>query len=144
MIKLLKDFLPNIFANDTWKYNLLRNWKSIVGPLSTKVRIEKILNDTVVLGVTNSCWLQELYILSPIIVKTINQNLDKPRIKQIRFKKTGHSVHIQAKPRKTQVKKTSKEISLTTGQKRTLMQIKDPELREALKKFLERCYGERK
>ncbi len=138
----LKDILSDIFAHDTWKYKLLQNWQNIMGPLCDKVRIEKICDDTLILGVTNSCWMQELYLLSPLIIKTINKNLDKPRIKQIRFKRTGRITKKQAKNPTTKKPAHKKNCILTPKQKGALEKIKDPELRKALEKFYKRCYGE--
>jgi len=143
MATVLKDLLPHIFAQHAWKYNLMRNWQHIMGPLCSKVRIEKICDDTLVLGSASSCWMQELYLLSPLIIKTINQNLDKPRIKQIRFKKVGATPQSYSKKENTRQKQAVKEILLTLQQKQALEQIDDPQLRKALEQFLKRCYGER-
>jgi len=143
MVKALKDLIPSLFAkHDKWKLDLLRNWQTILGPLSSKAKIEKILNDTLVIGVFNSCWMQELYLLSPLLIKTINQSLDKPHIKQIRFKKKGtvKTKHLMLK-QNTQMK-ILKELSLTAQQKKALESIKDPKLRTALEQFLKRCYRE--
>src|SRR5579872_5324196 len=83
----LKDILQSlIHPEKNWKTDLLYKWNEIIGPLHTKVRIEKILDDTLILGVFHSCWMQELYLLSPLLIKTINEKLDQPYIKQIRFK----------------------------------------------------------
>ncbi|TET06416.1 DUF721 domain-containing protein [Candidatus Dependentiae bacterium] len=146
MTRVIKDLISTVFkAKEIWKYNLLRNWDTIMGPLSTKIRIEKILDNAVVLSASNSCWLQELYLLSPLLIKTINQNLDKPRIKQIYFKKAGASIDKYSKwKRKTKYKTALKEIHLTTKQKQALAYIKDPQLCKALEQFLKRCHGENK
>jgi len=143
MTKALKTLLKNIFpAEQEWKMQLMSNWNSILGDLGNKVRIEKILDDTIVCGVQNSCWMQELYMLSPVLIKTINKNLDKPRIKQLRFKKTGTYTE-----KKTVVKKQKRvplpaHIDLTVKQKKALEEIEDNELRKSLEKFLIRCQGE--
>ena len=145
MTRALKDLLSKTFlTKGQWKYQLLQNWDTIIGPLCTKVRIEKILNDMVVLGVHNSCWLQELYLLSPLLMKTINQNLDKPRIKKIRFKKIGIHPQSSIKKQKQTVQNIKKpqEMQLTQKQKCALEKINDLQLRDALKLFLKRCHGE--
>jgi hypothetical protein len=146
MTKALKDLISTIFkAKEIWKYNLLRNWDTIMGPLSTKIRIEKILDNAVIVSASNSCWLQEIYQLSPLLIKTINQNLDKPRIKQIYFKKAGASTDKRPMMKqKTRYYPAPQEIHLTTRQKQALTHIKDPQLSKALEQFLKRCRGEKK
>jgi len=86
----LKELLHTlIHPEKNWKTNLLYQWHDIIGSLHSKVRIEKIYDDTLILGVFHSCWMQELYLLSPLLIKTINEKLDQPHIKQIRFKHVG-------------------------------------------------------
>jgi len=144
MAKKLKNLLSNFFGTqEAWKIDLLRNWNAIMGPLSSKACIEKITTDTVILAVNNSCWMQELYLLSDVLIKTINQNLDKPRIKHIRFKRAGsNGKKEQKKSSSTCTNRTPKEITLTAKQKGALTYIKDPQLRKALEQFLKRCHGE--
>src|SRR5690349_13440966 len=88
----IKNILEDILGqgnNNSWQLHLIKNWSSIIGKLSTKVKLEKISNDTIVLGVYDSCWMQELYLLSDELLKKINSKLDEPKIKQIRFKQIG-------------------------------------------------------
>jgi hypothetical protein len=137
-LKHLLETLINPEKN--WKTDLLYRWKEIIGPLNSKVRIEKIHEDTIILGVFHSCWMQELYLLSPLLIKTINEKLDQPYIKQIRFKQ------VSLKKEKTKTVTTQKirkkEVSLSKEDERTLAKIADPTLRDALKAFRIRCYQE--
>lgn len=136
-----KDLLHTLInPGNNWKTDLLYRWKEIIGPLHNKVIIEKIHNDTLVLGVFHSCWMQELYLLSPLLIKTINEKLDQPYIKEIRFKQ----VIVKKDKIKTSAVKTApkKEVILSTKDERTLEKITDPSLREALKAFRIRCYQE--
>jgi hypothetical protein len=138
----LKDILQSlIHPEKNWKTDLLYKWNEIIGPLHTKVRIEKILDDTLILGVFHSCWMQELYLLSPLLIKTINEKLDQPYIKQLRFKHIGIKQHKQISHKPTIIKK-KKEIILTKQDECILAKINDPVLREALKAFRIRCYQE--
>ncbi len=137
----LKDLLSElIHPEKNWKTNLLYQWQDIVGSLHSKVRIEKIYDDTLILGVFNSCWMQELYLLSPLLIKTINERLDQPHVKQLRFKYIG--LKIFKKNVKTPHIKKNKNIELTKEDERTLAKITDPTLRDALKSFRMRCYQE--
>ena len=137
----LKELLQTLInPTKSWKTDLLYRWKDIIGPLHTKVCIEKIHDDMLILGVYHACWMQELYLLSPLLIKTINEKLDQPYIKQIRFK--------QIPSKKNKIKITAikcvqkKEIILSKKDENTLTKITDPILREALKAFRIRCYQE--
>lgn len=138
----IKNFLTTYLAHEkNWKAQLLANWQTIIGNLGSRVTLEKIHEDLLVLGVNDSSWLQELYLLSPVILETINASLDQPRIKQLRFKQIG---------RKKQTKKIDEKkleqlstINLKKKEEIALDAIQDEQLREFLKKYLIRCYQEK-
>lgn len=137
--KLLTSFLK---TENNWKIQLLKNWPAIIGPLSSKTQLEKIGETTLTLSVQDSCWLQELYLLSPILLKTINQKLDRPRIKRLRFKQAEKK---KKRKKKTTNKKTrtARAYELTIREKSALKKIEDEQLHRALKLFLFRCHQER-
>lgn len=142
MPKHVHTFLSSLVPkNDSWKIQLLSNWETIMGNLHTKVQLEKIDEDTLVLGVHNSSWLQELYLLSPMLLTTINQKLDQPRIKHLRFKQAGK--RLQTTKVVPIIHKQRKEVIINTQEQAALNNMKDPQLRDALKAFLIRCYQER-
>lgn len=139
----LATLIPLIFNDEhQWKYQLLKNWQNIFGKLSDKVYLEKIQNDILILAVYDACWMHELYALSDVLLASINKTLDKPYIKQLRFKRAGIA-------RKKKLKTTSntchkqQAITLTAQEQRILSSIKDKELAAALHNFLVRCYNER-
>jgi len=138
----LKELLHTLIRPEkNWKTNLLYQWHDIIGSLHSKVRIEKIYDDTLILGVFHSCWMQELYLLSPLLIKTINEKLDQPYIKQIRFKHVGlKELHKKSSPHYSAKKK--KNAELTKDDEHTLAKIADPALRNVLKAFRIRCYQE--
>jgi hypothetical protein len=145
MTKELKNMIAGILnTNHDWRLTLLRNWDQIIGDLKSKVHLENVKGDTVVLGVYDACWMQELYMLSPVLIHMINQKLDQPYIKHLRFKRAGKRDHkIPRQP--LQGKEVAPmNISLTTAEQRALDGINDPQLRLVLEKFLVRCYRERK
>ncbi|HEV2601129.1 MAG TPA: DciA family protein [Candidatus Babeliales bacterium] len=124
-----------------WKMALLNNWTDIIGNLAAHVSIETIYDDTIILVVQDSCWMQELHLLSNLILKKINKNLDTPHIKHLRFKQIG----IQKKKSIKREKKTvhyAKQVTLSSPEKDALQKIKDPHLSSALEQFLIRCYQE--
>ena len=142
MAVYLKELLHALINPEkNWKTDLLYRWNDIIGSLNSKVRIEKIYDDTLVLGVFHSCWMQELYLLSPLLIKTINEKLDQPYIKQLRFKHIGIKSLKKDSLKPTTIKK-KKEIILTKEDESTLAKVADPALRDALKAFRIRCYQE--
>lgn len=142
MAKLVKNLINTFIKQPrNWRLSLVKEWHIIFGHLSAHVTLEKIYKDTIVLGVYDSCWMQELYLLSPTLIKAINATLDQPRIKQVRFK----TVVRKKTSTKKLIKKNipTKEIMLSTKEKQMLNKVEDKELRSALKAFLIRCYQEK-
>lgn len=142
----LATLLNSLFAGQKqWQYTLLRNWQSIFGPLSSYVFLERIDKDILVIGVTQACWLAELYTMTPLIIKAINKTLETPHIKQVRFIRVGK--------RPTKTIKTLSQIRqdhelkcspLTPQEQGALEAIKDKELAVVLERFLQRVKAERK
>jgi flagellar biogenesis protein FliO len=136
---LLQDILNN---SDNWQLQLLKKWPTIVGTINTKVQLLKIQNDTLVLGVMDSCWMQELYLLQAVLIKKINENLDQPRIKKLRFKTIG-IVKEREKNQVTEKKGINKTVKINYKEQEALKAIKDPQLQKLLHDYLIRCYQER-
>lgn len=139
---LLQPFLQSKMQQ--WKIQLLEQWSKIVGPLASNVTIEKIYEDAILLGVYDSCWMQELYLLSPTLLQTINQNLDQPRIKQVRFKLIAKKKNNKKETITSHSKDDIPSIKLKKVEQVALQRIKDPHLRSVLEKFLIRCYREKR
>lgn len=143
MTRQISIFLKHLFGTThAWQFTLLNNWKTIIGKLHTKVIIEKIYNDTIILGVIDSCWLQELYLLSPVLLNRINKTLDQPYIKKIRFKKQSTLKKKRDKKRYHAVIKEHCYLP-SPKEEQVLQAINNVELRTVLKDFLVRCYRER-
>jgi len=140
MTRPLKDFIHLFVQNQNdWKIKLAQEWQSTLGTLSAQVTLEKIDKDVAILGVYDSCWMQELYLLSPLLIKTINTTLDQPHIKQLRFKKAERKQPKEAPQKKVY---TPKHVTLTHTEEHALGLVDDPSLRLVLKTFLIRCYQE--
>lgn len=137
--KILDELLTN---QDNWQLQLLSHWPAIIGSMKANVQILKIYEDTLVIGVLDSCWLQELYLLTPLLLRQINEKLDKPRIKNLRFKALG----IKEKTARKNIGNRScsiKQVHLSLQEKERLASIKDEQLREALQQYLYRCHREK-
>ena len=143
MAKKIKSIIDTVFSQqNSWKIQLLQNWPTIIGKLKSKVRLEKINKDSLVLGVYDSCWLQELYLLSPILLKRINEKLENRSFKRLHFKQVGiYKSKKVKKHKKGEHKKL--EITLTNKEQETLKKIDDPDLSDVLRKFLLRCHEEK-
>ena len=139
MARTLRDLLPQVLENqDDWRIMLARQWESVVGSLGTRIRLEKIYDDTVVIGVYESHWMQELYLLSSVLCDSINDVIGEPRIKHLRFRLVEDK---KRKPRRLAPKrvKRPKNVSLSSSQEKALAAISDEELRRALTDFWGRC-----
>jgi len=138
----IKQLLDNVLPIESdWKRNLLANWSKTIGNLYSKVTIEQIYEDSLVLGVYDSCWLQELYMLSSILIKQINATLDSPRIKQIRFKLIGSGIMNNRATEKKE-RPLFKNIELNAKEKEALLLISDPGLQKVLTSYRIRCHQE--
>jgi len=140
----IKDILPFILDhNANWRIRLLKNWESIWGNLSTKVHLERIDKHQLTIGVHDSCWLQELHMLSHLLIHTINKVLGSEQIKKLRFKKVEQKkVHTLGNTQLLNNKKSTHPVLLSSKEQSALNLIKDPHLSKALKQFLIRCYKE--
>lgn len=140
----ISELLPLLFnAEHQWKYQLFSQWKTIFGKFSEKVYAESIHNDTLVLAVYDSCWLQELYTMSPLLLTCINKTLDKPYIKRLRFKRAARRVSKKPIHQEQTHIINQRPVVLTQREQQTLDSIKDTELAGALRNFLVRCLKER-
>jgi len=137
--KILTDIIPE---QHHWKVKLLGSWEEIIGKLKDKVRIEKITESSLVLGVCHSTWAQELFFLSPMLKKKINSVLQENKIKKIQFKT------VQLKKEKNNTNKErvksdrmrqSIDHSLNIIEHNTLQTMDNQGLATALEAFYIRC-----
>lgn len=135
----LKDLLTTLaLENQDWRWLLLHNWQQIMGPLHEQVRLEKVEGSTLFLGVYHSAWLQELYHLTPVLMKTINEHLGAEHIQQIRFRACAKKATTQ----KTTPARYYQPIvarELTRLETTALAKVEDEQLRSLLQTFLWRC-----
>ncbi len=145
MTQHIKTFLHTVMQPTIadWKKTVLQQWPTIIGSLYDKISIEKITDDnTLILGVHNSCWLQEVYFLSTALQEKINQVLGAPHVQQVRFKIKGVK---KQKRKKQQTPYTQKNLKVTLShhEQKALEQITDISLKDALHAFGLRCHRER-
>lgn len=126
---------------EAWKINLIKNWPTIIGSLHEKVSLQKINPKSLVLGVYDSSWMQELYLLSKLILRKVNSHFDHPRIETLRFQcieriNTKNNIN---KKNNTVLKTSEKKFTLKPRERSALEKINDPQLSVALEGFLRRC-----
>lgn len=124
-------------SSKNWKLYLVQNWPDIIGNLHQRVSLEQVYENSVLLGVHDSNWMQELYLMSRLIIKKINDSLEVPRITSVRFKATGI--------KKTNIKqiysytRQEKVMVLSAQERQALEKISDPLLRQALEELYKKC-----
>jgi hypothetical protein len=146
MAKTIKLMLREIIVPEhAWKVTILNNWESVIGELKTKVFIEVILDEQVILGVTHPALAQELLFLSPLIKQKINALFTQERIKKIGFRviqkrPIGSECFIEQRNYDNCLKKEISSIyPLTIRQHEVLALLKDPDLKASCEKFFKRC-----
>lgn len=137
--KLLNSCWQNKTAG--WKLKILSDWPIIIGNLQEHARVEKVYDDAILLGVYDTCWMQELHLLSNIIIKKINNHLGYPYIKQIRLKYVQKHDFL-AKKSLNSLPNAEISHNLSSKEQAALNQVQDPELRKAIAQFLEKCHRE--
>lgn len=129
-----------IILSSDWRFNLLKNWREIFGPLHEYVRIEKIEKDFLVIGVYDAHWMQELYFLSKDLLKAINNAIGENNIKRLSFKlvKKPSNLRFDLNVKKNfkNFNKENCQRNLTKDENSALLKISDPQLKEAMKIFL--------
>lgn len=139
MNKPLKNLLESIISPESdWKISLLSRWQEVVGGLKTKVRLEKISDDTLVIGVYDSAWMQEIFMLSNVILQKVQKVVGKDKIKKIRFKLVDEKKLFQY-INKSNPNNLDKIFKIEPKFKRALENIKDTQLQTALEKYLVQC-----
>jgi hypothetical protein len=139
MTKEIKTLVSNFLnINSNWQIHLISNWDIIIGKLKDNATLEKIDRDTLIISVTNSSWLQELYLLSNILIKKINNKLPYPYVKRLRFKLCEKKTFKTRKKIENKII-TLKNTKLTKREEIALEKITDQELSLELKKFLIKC-----
>lgn len=122
-----------------WKFLLMSRWEEIVGTLASKVFIYKIHQKSLIIGVSDSSWMQELHLLSGLIKDKINTILGSSHIETIKLKYVAESKKIIQKKQKTVPLNHPTKI-LTPQEIQALSNIQDKELCQALVGFLQKCH----
>ena len=144
MLLDLQKLLNSCWSHKTsaWKLKIISDWPQIVGNLHEYARVEKVYDDTLILGVYDTCWMQELHLLTHMIIKKINTHLGSSQIKQIRLKYVQKHAFRKIQLTPTQIITNTHLPSVQESD--ALQKIHDPELKLAITNFLTRCNRENK
>lgn len=123
----------------TWQMYLIQNWRTILGNLHTRVCLEKVQGDTLVVGVYDSHWMQELFLLQSMLVDMINAHFDQPYIKTIRLKLANQAEKSKKKSYTHKVAKSHVPVTITKKHQEALSQVKDEQLQQILAQLLQHC-----
>ena len=136
----LKELISGLLQTQSdWHVSLLENWEKVVGYLSKYTYICSIKNDVLFLGVFESVWMQELFLMSDNLKDSINDFLGSEKIKQIKFKLVPKKIKKELKEKADiPLAKARPVFQLTDSQTLALSAIKDEDLKKSLVSFLER------
>jgi hypothetical protein len=131
-MKQLKDIVNNInqINKFSWHYEFIKSWPTIARGLEEHLSIGNILKDTVTLEVHDSSWIQEVHLLSPVILNRIQQFY--PAIQKIKVSKIS-------KKRIAQKKEILSLNKITDQEKNVVKIVKDKELAKALLSYYTIC-----
>jgi hypothetical protein len=138
-MQTLKDLLTHFLqSSDVWQEKLIREWPEFVGELHTRMRLERIMQDTLYVGVYDVRWLHELHCLSVMLTAHINKKLGADHVKKIIFRPAKQKKRIVKTPYEENV--SALEQHLTQREKSVLDEIKDEELQNALREYRLKCH----
>ena len=144
MIPQLKQVIHTLLdPSKDWRFYLLTHWNAIMGSLAARVRLEKIEltqeQAVLFLGVYESVWLQELHMLSAVLIRSINSTLGQPYIKQVRLSLVIKQQDRSKKYAKTIERYAEAKTTLTEKEQKALSAISNSDLQKTLHTFLLRC-----
>lgn len=144
MAILLNNILEKILNhNNDWRFKLIKNWDKVACGLATRIRLESIFATTVVIGVYEAHWMQELFLLSNIILDNINKVTINYKVTNIKFKLVSADKKINQKKYNLNKSCTNSIMRapavLNETQKLALKRLNNQDLENVLISFLARC-----
>lgn len=124
MLHSIRTFLEQFLDSNMtgWQQQLIKNWHTTVGDLAHKMTLEKIDGSTLIIGVYDAAWMQELSLLSSLLIKKINKSLGEQHITALRFKRVVRKKNVESGT-KTKFPTTLPEIPLTSQEKNALADL---------------------
>ncbi len=136
----IQDVLQRALPQKGWQQKLLREWPAIIGGLDSHMRVEKIQGSCLILGVYDTHWMHELFMLQQHILETIATALGEDHITELRFvpvTKTKENIN-KKQPEDARLK-SRLASTLSPHHEQVLTRIKDESLQQALRHFFTNC-----
>lgn len=131
-------------SQDNWKIRLMVDWVAIVGNMSQHICLEKIADDaTLVIGVHDTKWMQQLHYLSYELIDLINRGLGSAYVTTVRFVlsrrlQVSYKVRRKTSAPPVSTKKTAQpRRALNNKQMGALQNIADRELQDCLRDLIQ-------
>lgn len=130
-------------SQDNWKIRLMSQWELIVGAMGQHICLEKIVDATLIVGVHDTKWMQQLHYLSHELIDLINRGLEGSYVTAIRLVLSRRLRISYSKPRRkttstADVRKiTYARRTLTHKQLQALQHITDNELQNCLRDLMQ-------
>lgn len=126
-------------TKQTWRLHVLQQWPTIIGTLSSKVKLHKITDSAVVLSVAHPGLAHELLMLSDLIREKINAVIGSPHIKSIHFRTGATKTAMPKGPTPLTPPQAQPRPNLDQQEQKMLTVIESDELRAALSSFYRTC-----
>jgi len=121
-------------------FTLLRAWNDIMGRIADQTRLETLDGSTLVIGVYQPQWMQELHFCSQMIRDRVNAYVEAEVVQMVRFKLVTQRSRSQRKHRK-EVSKRQQAPAMGQKQQQVLHSIHDEQLRSILTHVYYTCDG---
>lgn len=135
-----QEILSNLFAQHPTA-PIIADWDSIMGPLASLVRLEKIEKNVAILRVMHPALAQELNALSATLIARMNNRMQKPVISVIKLM-MGVAYRKKEKQQQRQNKTVRAVKPLPSRVTLALERLDDQDLAQALKAYFATCSHE--
>ncbi len=134
MERLLKRLNIDFDARRIWEV-----WKEVVGePIANRAHPDYIKQKTLCVRVSNSAWLQDLQFRRDEIIERINDRLGRPMVENILFKIGPVEQDSSGPQGSDSIPSGPMDQDVRSEIEEHLSKIKDPDLRESIRKAIER------
>ncbi|NDD54203.1 DUF721 domain-containing protein [bacterium] len=138
-MKDLKAIIPSLLELEhSWRGKLFAQWGTIIGPLATAVRLEKVDGSTLFVAVSHPAWAQELRLLTPLLLEKIKLCVPDAPITAIKcaMKTSGPPRPLE---RKRSAFVTPRPVPLSAEEHQLLATFKNEALQSIFAAYLVRC-----
>jgi hypothetical protein len=139
---LIEPFLQNRAQHD-WRVCVAQRWNIMVGSMHEQMVLERIEQATLMVGVRDVHWMHEFFCLKPLLIKTINEQLGAPHVRDIHFRLLSpdqHKKSYRSIVSTGNAKVVYQHKNLSHQERTALSAIADDELQQVLTDFWHCCH----